>query len=138
MYNYNQILGRRLKDIRMIINEGGKLSSDQFGYLLGETRDNIANYETGRAGVPVRLLHELYKRGINPIYIISGEGSIFADNEAGSKFKAKLEFKLRTGSINNRDARKITLSLAGGKEFSEGLQNLPSLLVAAGTIKKNT
>jgi hypothetical protein len=137
MYNYNQILGRRLKDIRMIINEGGKLSGDQFGYILGETRDNIANYETGRAGVPIRLLHELYKRGINPVYIISGEGSIFAENDAGRKFKAKLEYKLATGILNNRDERKISLALIGGDEFSDGLKKLPVLLVAAGTIKPN-
>jgi hypothetical protein len=137
MYNYNQVLGRRLKDIRHIINEGGKLSGDQFGYLVGETRDNIANYETGRAGVPVRLLHELYKRGINPVYIISGEGSVFADNEAGRKFRAKLEHKLVSNTLNNRDERKISLALKGGNEFSDGLKKLPILLVAAGTIKKN-
>jgi hypothetical protein len=65
--------------------------------LLGESRDKIANYELGRAGLPVRVLYELYKRGINPIYIIAGEGSVFADNIEGDNFREKVKEKIKFG-----------------------------------------
>lgn len=94
MNNLNNSIGGRLKKIRLIFNEGRKLSAEQFGHLIGESRDNVTNYESGRAGLPVRVLFELYKRGINPIYLISGEGSMFAPNSAGESFKARIESKI--------------------------------------------
>lgn len=93
MENYNLEIGKRLKNIRMIFNEGAKLSSEQFAYLLGETGDKIRNFELGRSALPVRVLYNLYLRGINPVYVISGDGSMFADNEAGVEFKRKVESK---------------------------------------------
>ena len=91
MNNLNKEIGMRLKTIRTIFNEGKKLSASQFGYLVEESEDNIRNYEQGRAGVPVRLLYNLYQRGINPVFIIAGEGNRFAINEAGRLFKEKIE-----------------------------------------------
>ncbi|MCX6147349.1 MAG: hypothetical protein NTW25_08885 [Candidatus Kapabacteria bacterium] len=91
MQNYYLEVGKRLREVRSIFNEGTKLSGEQFAYLLEETGDRIRNYELGRATVPVRLLFALYNRGINPIYIIAGEGSIFADNKEGKKFKKIVE-----------------------------------------------
>lgn len=88
---YLKNIGKRLRIVRSIFNEGNKLSTEQFAYLLGESRDNIANYEHARAAVPVRVLIELYNRGINPTWIITGEGSLFADNAAGQAFRKKLE-----------------------------------------------
>ncbi len=84
-------IGKRLRLIRHFFNEGRKLSAEQFGHLLGESRDNIMNYESGRAGVPVRVLFELFTRGINPIFIIAGEGDVFTANEAGTSFKERLQ-----------------------------------------------
>lgn len=93
MDEINSEIGKRLKQTRLIFNEGSKLSSEQFAYLLGETGDKIRNFELGRSAVPVRLLYNLYLRGINPIFIISGEGSMFADNPAGREFRQKIESK---------------------------------------------
>ena len=90
----NILIGRRLREVREIFNEGGKISTTQFAYLLSETRDRISNYENGRSAVPIKLLYELYLRGINPNYIITGEGEVFADNDAGKIFISKVQSKL--------------------------------------------
>lgn len=90
----NILIGKRLREVREIFNEGGKISTTQFAYLLSETRDRISNYENGRSAVPVKLLYELYLRGINPNYIISGEGEVFANNDAGKIFMAKVQSKI--------------------------------------------
>lgn len=84
-------IGKRLREIRNIANEGTKLSANQFAHLLDETRDKILNYENGRASVSIKLLINLYYRGFSPVYILTGEGSIFADNEAGISMRKKLE-----------------------------------------------
>lgn len=96
MATYSEQVGERLKKIRFIFNEGGKLSADQFAFLLGETRDKIANYELGRAGLPIRVMYELYKRGISPVYLISGEGSIFAENTEGNNFRNRISDKIKS------------------------------------------
>jgi hypothetical protein len=93
MSGTNLEIGNRLKEVRSIFNEGGKLSAEQFAYLLEETGDRIRNYELGRAGIPVRLLYNLYYRGINPIYIITGEGSVFAPNKEGEELENKIVSK---------------------------------------------
>lgn len=93
MSGSNLEIGLRLKEIRNMFNEGSKLSAEQFAYLLEETGDRIRNYELGRAGIPVRLLYNLYFRGINPIYVITGEGSIFAPNSKGKELKRQIESK---------------------------------------------
>ncbi|GAB1370729.1 hypothetical protein MASR1M45_07910 [Candidatus Kapaibacterium sp.] len=98
MDKYYEDVGKRLRQIRHIFNEGGKLSADQFAYLLGESRDRITNYELGRAAVPLRLLHELYLRGISPVFLISGEGPLFADNFNGKNFRTKIRIKLESGT----------------------------------------
>lgn len=97
MASYSEQCGERLKKIRFIFNEGGKLSADQFAFLLGESRDKIANYELGRAGLPIRVLLELYKRGINPVYLISGDGSLFADNPEGINLRNRISQKVQSG-----------------------------------------
>lgn len=93
MESLNKEIGIRLKLIRELMNEGEKLSAVQLAHLVGENRDKIANYESGRAGVPARVLKELYLRGININYIISGEGDIFAGNDAGKLLKQKIDSK---------------------------------------------
>lgn len=96
MSEYDKKVGERLQSIRSIFNEGAKLSARQFAYLLNTTRDRIANYETGRSSIPVSVLYSLYIRGINPVYLISGEGSLFAENEAGRVFKQKIKRQLNS------------------------------------------
>ena len=132
MENINKEIGKRLKKVREIMNEGGKLSAEQFAYLLGETRDKIANYESGRASLPVRVLYELYNRGINPQFLLSGEGSIFADNTAGKEFERKINernSKIKKFSINDVEIENVSLN-AENINSNYKIEN-----VAAGKIK---
>lgn len=92
---YHKKSGIRLKKIREIFNEGRKFSAEQFAHILNETRDRIANYESGRSQIPIRLLYELYIRGINPNFIITGEGDIFANTKEGARFKRFLIAKTK-------------------------------------------
>lgn len=106
-------IGKRLRRIRNIFLEGGKVSARQFADALGETKDNIANYENGRAHIPNRLLIALYERGFNPIYILSGEGSLFATNTQGRAlmeiFDLKKMQKRRNESSNDNDFSKFSI-----------------------------
>ncbi|MGB9852837.1 MAG: helix-turn-helix domain-containing protein [Candidatus Kapaibacteriota bacterium] len=95
MENLNKEIGERIRFIRSIFNEGGKLSASQFAHLLGETMHKILNYELGRAQVPPSFLATLYYRGINPIFILTGEGSIFAPNRAGEVLQERLSPALK-------------------------------------------
>jgi transcriptional regulator with XRE-family HTH domain len=83
--DYLKNIGQRLRFVRSIFNEGKKLSTEQFAHLLGESRDNIANYEHARASVPARVLIELYKRGINPTWVLTGDGDVFTNNLQGKQ-----------------------------------------------------
>ncbi len=65
-------IGRRLKEVRLFAFDGMTVS--QFAELLHEKSANISNYEQGKANIPNRVLVELYYKGINPIYILTGEG----------------------------------------------------------------
>lgn len=82
-----RLIGKRVKLIRNIINEGGKLSVEQFAYILDETGDKLRNYELGRASVPNRVLQTLYARGISITFIVTGEGDVFNTTPAGVKLK---------------------------------------------------
>lgn len=115
MENLNKEIGERIRFIRSIFNEGGKLSATQFAHLLGETMHKILNYELGRAQVPPSFLVTLYKRGINPTYILTGEGSIFAPNIAGRELSQKLAPILRQMNIEDFDNRD---QLYNGNAFS--------------------
>ena len=133
MDEYNKKAGQRLKKIRKIFNEGSKLSAKQFGFLLGMNRDKIANYESGRSSIPVSLIYSLYIRGINPIFLISGEGSVFADNQAGREFKERIERKMRSRNSNVlTNVREVPADVLD--EIDE-LNNSKRYKAAAGKIK---
>ncbi|MGA2296025.1 MAG: hypothetical protein ABSG15_00570 [FCB group bacterium] len=93
MEDMQKEVGQRLREVRDIFYEGNKLSARLFANTLGETKDNIVNYENGKANIPNRLLIALYYKGFNPIYILTGEGSIFADNERGRELFKIIEKK---------------------------------------------
>lgn len=115
----NKDIGSRLKEIRCMMNEGAKLSAEQFAYLLEETGDRIRNYELGRAGVPARLLYNLYYRGFNPIYILTGEGSVYAPNSKGEEIRKSIEAKSifqNTMRLVKENANEITKAAAGRKD----------------------
>lgn len=132
--NINIEIGLRLREVRSIFNEGTKLSSEQFGYLLNETRDKILNYELGRAAVPLRVLIELYKRGISPIYLLTGDGEIFAQNPQGKILKERIAEKSRKNPNNviAKDIKKLKLP-QNEAEFRTKV-----IKVAAGKIPKST
>ncbi len=65
-------IGRRLKEVRLFAFDGMTVS--RFAEILHEKAANISNYEQGKANIPNRVLVELYYKGINPIYILTGEG----------------------------------------------------------------
>jgi hypothetical protein len=111
MENINQEIGNRLREIRDIFHEGVKLSADQFAFILDETGDKIRNYELGRAAISVRLLRKLYEKGINPTYVITGEGDIFADNTAGDKRRETIKQNYEKGKLESKN--KIILAAAG-------------------------
>lgn len=129
MNNLNKEIGIRLRLIRSIFNEGGKLSAEQFGYLLNQSTDKILNYELGRAAVPLELLINLYERGYNPVFILTGKESIFAYHSEGKKRKRELEARgINISNLINQSVVSV--------EKLEGTQTeLPLLKVAAGEIK---
>ena len=128
MENLNKEIGKRLREIRNIANEGTKLSARQFAHLLDETTDKILNYENGRAAVSVQVLINLYYRGFNPVYILTGEGSIFADNAVGSGLKHKIGETLTVNGSSEESG--------GGDTIDELLKKAQEYNVAAGNILK--
>jgi L-fucose mutarotase/ribose pyranase (RbsD/FucU family) len=83
----SRLIGKRLKLIRNIINEGGKLSVEQFAFVLQESGDKMRNYELGRAALPNRVLQTLHLRGFNITFLVTGEGDVFNNSNAGIKIK---------------------------------------------------
>lgn len=124
MKDLNKEIGLRLKEVRKIYNGGFKATIEQFAALLGETKYNLTNYENGKANLPVRVLKVLYEIGINPLYIINGIGSKFADNEAGRILKEKIEKQ----EESEKDLTKMS--------SEELLHQAEILTVAAGNIMK--
>lgn len=121
MNKFDLEAGERLKFIREIFNEGSKLSARQFAYILGESRDKIANYETGRSSIPIDLLKKLHDRGYNVVFIVTGEGSLFASNKKGEVLKSKLITRFEFGELSDErlikhlDVKKIIKKVAAGK-----------------------
>lgn len=121
MNKFDLEAGERLKFIREIFNEGSKLSARQFAYILGESRDKIANYETGRSSIPIDLLKKLHDRGYNVVFIITGEGSLFASNKKGEVLKSKLITRFEFGELSDErlikhlDIKKTIKKVAAGK-----------------------
>lgn len=76
-------IGNRLREIREKYLIGIKLTIPQFAELVGELKHNITAYESGRANIPNRLLVTLYHKGINPVYVLTSEGNVYANNSAG-------------------------------------------------------
>jgi hypothetical protein len=137
MDNMQKNIGDRLKEIRDIIFEGGRISARQFAQSVGETKDNIANYENGRANVPNRLLAALYHKGINPIYILTGEGTVNAPNEAGKIIAQRIKY---SGSAKSNVAEIHKIDFAK-MDFDELVMQFNQLTAAAGdminAIQKN-
>lgn len=102
-------IGKRLKEIREKHYAKFKLSISDFAEELNEKMFNIANYEAGKANLPNRVLVALYDKGFNPSYILTGEGSLFADNYAGRE-RAKQAGSSNVASEENPDNSKKDMS----------------------------
>lgn len=128
MNTLNKEIGSRLRLIRSIFNEGGKLSAEQFAYLLNQNTDKILNYELGRAAIPLELLISLYERGYNPVFILTGKESIFSNNTEGKKRKKELEQR----GVNIQQV--ISNNVVSLKNLEDSSAKLPLINVAAGQI----
>ncbi len=132
MEDLQKKIGNRLKEVRNMFFEGGKLSARQFALAVNETKDNIANYENGRANAPNRLLVTLYNKGINPNYILTGDGSIYAANEAGKlleqRTNAGREERGNVAEIYSIDAKRLS--------FDEMVKQFDILTAAAGDLMR--
>ena len=131
MQNLHREIGKRLKYIRSIFFNGEKISVRLFASALGETKDNIANYENGRAGIPARLFLELYKQGYNPTYIISGDGEIYADNVRGLQL-----MKLEDSNKQKPNIKRIYKADISKLNFNELVEHYRVLTAAAGDMMK--
>lgn len=91
MYDLRKNISKRLKEVReKVFMNGVKLSTAQFAQLLNLSESKLRNYELGRSNIPVELIVKLYHKGINPIYLLTGEASVFADNSAGEQLSRRV------------------------------------------------
>lgn len=72
-------IGNRLKDIRIkyFSPSGEMFSIFRFAEKIDENGYNIANYESGKAGIPNAVLAKICRLGFNLNWLITGEGDPF-------------------------------------------------------------
>ncbi|MCX6155789.1 MAG: hypothetical protein NT007_16710 [Candidatus Kapabacteria bacterium] len=97
-----QEISERLRFIREnLIVKGIRLSAAQFADMFDTSEDKIRNYENARSNVSIELLILLYRHGINPIFLLTGEGSWFAENKAGKQLASDFKTSKNAGLITN-------------------------------------
>ena len=90
MEDINKAIGKRIQTVRKnYLGDGYELTTAQMAKILYCSKDKVLNFENGRTKVTPEILILLYNRGINPIFILTGEGSAFADNAAGEIIKQR-------------------------------------------------
>lgn len=122
-------IGERLRGIREnIFFSGVKLSAKQFADKLGSTVDKIRNYETGRSSVSDEFLVMLYRSGINPIFVLTGEGSVFSPNDTGRQLE----------EVSGNSKKTVSESIPSNYETEKMSDNelIDLFTVAAGDLKK--
>lgn len=120
MNDYSSEMGFRLRKIREnFILPGVKLSANQFAKMLDSTADKILNYERGLSNVPNSILIRLYYLGINPVYILTGEEYVFANNESGKRLNQKCEQVSKVNILSNRQDsdKKFKIIKAAAKDL---------------------
>lgn len=90
--NLKKAVGSRLKICRQILFP--ESLQEDFAKLLSTTdvsvsKQNISDWETGKSTVSIQVQKRLFELGINISWLVAGEGSMFADNEAGRSLQAK-------------------------------------------------
>lgn len=124
------LIGKRLSEIRNIWNGGFRATIEQFATELGEQRHNISNYESGKANIPPRVLVALFEKGYNPVYILTGTGDVYADNEKGRSLK------LAANGIKADPVIPLQLEGRGKMSIDELSRKASEYIAAAGDILK--
>lgn len=73
-------MNERLKNIRLAL--GG--SQRAFGERFGLAQQTYANYESGKTAIPDSFKQQLADAGINMNWLITGQGSMYLNQEEGS------------------------------------------------------
>jgi len=123
----NKQIGNRLKAVRSIYNEGIRFTVEQFAHLLDVTNEQLLNYEAGRSALPINVLIELHNRGINPVFILTGEEDILANNNTGNELRKKINSK-------NMDYNRVVKDALMSIPISSTL-SLQTIKASAGRIK---
>jgi len=137
---FNKDLGWRLKAVRLVYNEGIKLSVEQFAHLIDITPEKLQNYETGRSAIPPIVLVSLYNRGINPVFLLTGGGDPFASNNVGENLQNNILLKninydsaIKNFITKEKNKEELLIGSTNTKEHSL----IPSIIKAsAGKIEK--
>ena len=139
MENEKLEIGVRLREIRSIFNGGRRAFIKQFAAELNEPETNIANYENGKASLPNRVLVALYNMGYNPTYILTGEGSRYADNAAGKKLQSGLSASSSVNPTDNEESggNVIVISNVDLKRFplEQWIEQASQYPASAGKVK---
>lgn len=110
---YQNEIANRLKEVRTKYFETFKLSTAQFAIEVNESEFNLQNYESAKASIPNRLLITLYYKGINPIYILTGEGDVWTETPQGIARKQRVingRADTKVHSLKPIDTSNLTIS----------------------------
>lgn len=72
-------MNERLREIRKSCQESQRAFAARFGLV----QQTYANYESGKADIPMQLLRQLSSAGINLNWLLSGQGSMYLDGKEG-------------------------------------------------------
>jgi hypothetical protein len=131
MKNIQVEISNRLKEVRTKYFEAFKLSTAQFSIELEESEFNLQNYESGKASIPNRLLIALYYKGINPIYILTGEGEIYADTPQGRARRERVAKSKTEGTLHS-----FQMLNTSGMTIQELIEQATQYTAVAGDIMK--
>lgn len=122
------VSNRFIECIKLLLSEGKVRSRRQFALSLDFHPQNLAEICRGKRDVPIELLRkaiEVYR--MNPLYLYSGEGSIFLDNTGRDSFR------VLTVLVDQDDTERIVhVPIPAQAGYTEQiidevfLQNLPS------------
>jgi len=81
-------IGNRIKEIRTALH----LNQKEFGELLGVNQRTVSNWETNRNEPSIEILSKITSLwGINPTWLLTGEGEMFIKKEKPEKIEEKSE-----------------------------------------------
>lgn len=87
------LYGNRIKEIREFLQESQK----KFGERLGITPMQVSLLENGQRDVKIELINQLEQIGIDPRWLITGEGEMFRSDETDIELTAAGNSELALG-----------------------------------------